>query len=191
MSDASLPLVANVVSRNPDLAKAPPKGMHRADSGIWRTADGLYLVTTDMEPRYWRVVRRGDRSAGTRRSPDGPRRLGRDEGAHRRRDGNADARRMARHPRRRRHPICAGADDRRSARRSAQSRPRHGGRGRAAGRRHRAADRHVRSGSKASSRPAPQPRRPAPTPTKSCPGSASPTTRSTRSKEPSLDRAHS
>lgn len=55
MSDASLPLIANVVSRNPDLAKAPPKGMHRADSGIWRTADGLYLVTTDMEPRYWRL----------------------------------------------------------------------------------------------------------------------------------------
>lgn len=55
MSDASLPLVANVVSRNPDLTKAPPKGMHRADSGIWRCADGLHLVTTDMEPRYWRL----------------------------------------------------------------------------------------------------------------------------------------
>lgn len=55
MSDASFPLVANVISRNPDLARAPRKGMHRADSGIWRAADGLYLVTTDMEPRYWRI----------------------------------------------------------------------------------------------------------------------------------------
>ncbi|WP_394653684.1 CaiB/BaiF CoA transferase family protein [uncultured Sphingomonas sp.] len=55
MSDASLPLIANVVSRNVDLSQAPPKGMHRADSGIWRTADGLYVVTTDMEPRYWRL----------------------------------------------------------------------------------------------------------------------------------------
>lgn len=55
MSDASLPLIANVISRNVDLAQAPPKGMHRADSGIWRTADGLYVVTTDMEPRYWRL----------------------------------------------------------------------------------------------------------------------------------------
>lgn len=55
MSDASLPLVANVISRNPELATAPPKGMHRADSGIWRTSDDLYLVTTDMEPRYWRL----------------------------------------------------------------------------------------------------------------------------------------
>lgn len=55
MSDSSLALVANVLSRNPDLAKAPPKGMHRADSGIWRCADGEWLVTTDMEPRYWRI----------------------------------------------------------------------------------------------------------------------------------------
>lgn len=55
MSDSSLALIANVLSRNPDLAKAPPKGMHRADSGIWRCADGKWLVTTDMEPRYWRL----------------------------------------------------------------------------------------------------------------------------------------
>lgn len=55
MSDSSLALIANVLSRNPDLAKAPPKGMHRADSGIWRCADGEWLVTTDMEPRYWRI----------------------------------------------------------------------------------------------------------------------------------------
>jgi crotonobetainyl-CoA:carnitine CoA-transferase CaiB-like acyl-CoA transferase len=53
MSDASLALIATVVSRNPDLAQAPAKGMHRADSGIWRTLDGRYVVTTDMEPRYW------------------------------------------------------------------------------------------------------------------------------------------
>lgn len=55
MSDSSLALIANVISRNPDLSRAPPKGMHRADSGIWRCADGLHLVTTDMEPRYWRL----------------------------------------------------------------------------------------------------------------------------------------
>ena len=55
MSDSSLALITNVLSRNPDLAKAPLKGMHRADSGIWRCADGEWLVTTDMEPRYWRI----------------------------------------------------------------------------------------------------------------------------------------
>lgn len=55
MSDSSLALVINLLSRNPDLAKAPPKGVHRADSGLWRCADGEWLVTTDMEPRYWRI----------------------------------------------------------------------------------------------------------------------------------------
>lgn len=53
MSDSSMALVANVISRNPDLSKAPPRGRHRADIGIYRTADGKFLVTTDMEPRYW------------------------------------------------------------------------------------------------------------------------------------------
>ncbi len=55
MSDSSFALISNVLSRNPDLSKAPPKGMHRADSGLWRCADGQWLVTTDMEPRYWRI----------------------------------------------------------------------------------------------------------------------------------------
>jgi len=54
MSDASLALIANVVSRTTDLNNIPPRGMHRADSGIWQTADGKFIVTTDMEPRYWR-----------------------------------------------------------------------------------------------------------------------------------------
>lgn len=53
MSDSALALVANLLSRHPDLATAPAKGVHRADSGIWQAADGLWLVTTDMEPRYW------------------------------------------------------------------------------------------------------------------------------------------
>lgn len=55
MSDASLALIANVLSRHPDLSRAPTKGMHRADSGLWRCADDAWLVTTDMEPRYWRL----------------------------------------------------------------------------------------------------------------------------------------
>lgn len=55
MSDASLALIANVLSRHPDLSRAPAKGMHRADSGLWRCADDAWLVTTDMEPRYWRL----------------------------------------------------------------------------------------------------------------------------------------
>ena len=53
MSDSSMALTANVISRNPDLSKAPPRGRYRADIGIYRTADDRFLVTTDMEPRYW------------------------------------------------------------------------------------------------------------------------------------------
>ena len=54
MSDSSMALIANVLSRHPDLAKAPAKGTRRADCGIWQTRDGRFIVTTDMEPRYWR-----------------------------------------------------------------------------------------------------------------------------------------
>jgi crotonobetainyl-CoA:carnitine CoA-transferase CaiB-like acyl-CoA transferase len=53
MSDSAMALIATVVARNPDLSKAPPRGRRRIDSGIWRCADGLLIVTTDMEPRYW------------------------------------------------------------------------------------------------------------------------------------------
>ncbi|MFV3127039.1 CaiB/BaiF CoA transferase family protein [Niveispirillum sp. KHB5.9] len=53
MSDASLALVASTISRNPDLSNVPGRGKRRADSGIWETADGRFITTTDMEPRYW------------------------------------------------------------------------------------------------------------------------------------------
>lgn len=53
MSDSAMALVASTISRNPDLARVPPRGRHRVDIGIYRTADERYLVTTDMEPRYW------------------------------------------------------------------------------------------------------------------------------------------
>lgn len=53
MSDSAMALVAPLISRNPDLAKAPPRGRARADCGIYACADGRFLATTDMEPRYW------------------------------------------------------------------------------------------------------------------------------------------
>ncbi len=54
MSDSAMALVA------PGLARAaggplPPRGTRRADTGLWRCADGRFLVTTDMEPRYWQL----------------------------------------------------------------------------------------------------------------------------------------
>lgn len=53
MSDCSMTLLINVLSRHPDLRSVPPRGVRRADTGIWRTADGKFICTTDMEPRYW------------------------------------------------------------------------------------------------------------------------------------------
>jgi crotonobetainyl-CoA:carnitine CoA-transferase CaiB-like acyl-CoA transferase len=53
MSDCSLVLLANLIARYEDPADIPPRGTRRADMGLWRCADGEWLVTTDMEPRYW------------------------------------------------------------------------------------------------------------------------------------------
>ena len=53
MSDSAMPLLGGILGRAEDIAKLPPRGMHRADSGIWRCADGALVVTTDMEPAYW------------------------------------------------------------------------------------------------------------------------------------------
>lgn len=54
MSDSAMALITTLVSRNADLEKLPPRGRRRTDSGIWKCRDGKFLVTTDMEPAYWR-----------------------------------------------------------------------------------------------------------------------------------------
>jgi len=53
MTDCSLVLLANLIARHEDLSDLPPRGTRRADMGLWQCADGAWLVTTDMEPRYW------------------------------------------------------------------------------------------------------------------------------------------
>lgn len=55
MTDCSMSLLANVLSRHPDLSNLPPRGTRRADMGLWQCADGAWICTTDMEPRYWRI----------------------------------------------------------------------------------------------------------------------------------------
>ncbi|MHA6300006.1 CaiB/BaiF CoA transferase family protein [Devosia sp. CAU 1758] len=55
MSDCSMSLLVNVLSRHPDPTTIPPRGTRRADMGLWRTRDDKFICTTDMEPRYWRV----------------------------------------------------------------------------------------------------------------------------------------
>jgi crotonobetainyl-CoA:carnitine CoA-transferase CaiB-like acyl-CoA transferase len=54
MSDSAMALIGTVLSRNSDLSRVPPRGTRRADCGIWPTSDGGHIVTTDMEPAYWR-----------------------------------------------------------------------------------------------------------------------------------------
>lgn len=53
MADCSMSLLANILSRYADPNDAPPRGTRRADMGLWHCADGEWLITTDMEPRYW------------------------------------------------------------------------------------------------------------------------------------------
>ena len=53
MADVSMAFLVNVLSRHDDPADIPPRGQRRTDYGIWRCADGEWIVTTDMEPRYW------------------------------------------------------------------------------------------------------------------------------------------
>ena len=53
MSDTSMALIGTTVSRNEDLSRLPQRGAGRVDCGLWKTRDGRWLCTTDMEPRYW------------------------------------------------------------------------------------------------------------------------------------------
>ncbi|MBS8225429.1 CaiB/BaiF CoA transferase family protein [Vannielia litorea] len=53
MADCSMTMLANILSRHENPADAPPRGTRRADLGLWQCADGKWLCTTDMEPRYW------------------------------------------------------------------------------------------------------------------------------------------
>jgi len=53
MSDSALALNANVLARHPEPATIPPRHRRRVDTGIWRTRDGGFIATSDMEPRYW------------------------------------------------------------------------------------------------------------------------------------------
>jgi crotonobetainyl-CoA:carnitine CoA-transferase CaiB-like acyl-CoA transferase len=54
MSDASMMLLLVTMGRHDDLANLPPPdGAWHPKGGVWECADGGFLCTTDMEPRYW------------------------------------------------------------------------------------------------------------------------------------------
>jgi crotonobetainyl-CoA:carnitine CoA-transferase CaiB-like acyl-CoA transferase len=54
MIDSAMPLLMVALGRADDPATIGlPDGGWHPKGGVWRCADGRYLCTTDMEPRYW------------------------------------------------------------------------------------------------------------------------------------------
>lgn len=53
MSEASLPLLMVSMGRYEDFTEMPAPGAWHPKGGVWECADGGWLCTTDMEPRYW------------------------------------------------------------------------------------------------------------------------------------------
>ncbi|MDO6415239.1 CaiB/BaiF CoA-transferase family protein [Sphingomonas sp. BIUV-7] len=53
MSDASMSLLLVNLGRTDDADALPELGKWHPKGGVWVCADGGYLCTTDMEPRYW------------------------------------------------------------------------------------------------------------------------------------------
>lgn len=54
MLDSAMTFAAWFLARNPNPANIPQRGNHRVDCGIWRTRDGKFVCTTNIEPRFWR-----------------------------------------------------------------------------------------------------------------------------------------
>ncbi|GGB27423.1 CoA transferase [Sphingomonas metalli] len=53
MTDAAMPLIAVALGRAAPDDIPPPDGGWHPKGGVWECGDGLWLCTTDMEPRYW------------------------------------------------------------------------------------------------------------------------------------------
>jgi crotonobetainyl-CoA:carnitine CoA-transferase CaiB-like acyl-CoA transferase len=54
MTDASMALLLVTMGRTDNADTLPPPGSWHPKGGVWLCADGGYVCTTDMEPRYWR-----------------------------------------------------------------------------------------------------------------------------------------
>lgn len=53
MTDAAMPLLMVALGRSEPDAVGWPDGNWHPKGGVWQCADGEWLCTTDMEPRYW------------------------------------------------------------------------------------------------------------------------------------------
>ncbi len=55
MTDSAMTLLGMVMSRSADIRPVPPRGFHGMHGGIWKTRDGRFIASSDMEPRYWKA----------------------------------------------------------------------------------------------------------------------------------------
>lgn len=55
MTDSAMPALGMLLFRSAGLSPIRPRGTGLTHSGIWRTRDGRFIATTDLEPRYWRA----------------------------------------------------------------------------------------------------------------------------------------
>jgi crotonobetainyl-CoA:carnitine CoA-transferase CaiB-like acyl-CoA transferase len=53
MSDATFSIVTSSIQRLLANGVEPPRNLVMANNGVWRTKDGKFICTTDMEPAYW------------------------------------------------------------------------------------------------------------------------------------------
>jgi crotonobetainyl-CoA:carnitine CoA-transferase CaiB-like acyl-CoA transferase len=64
MSDCALAMMTSVMQRTLADGREPPLEWQGGNVGLWKTKDGKYLCTTDLEPAYWqkfcRLVDRED-----------------------------------------------------------------------------------------------------------------------------------
>lgn len=54
MGDAAFSLVTSSITRLLGTGAEPPHAISLANNGLWRTRDGKWVCTTDIEPAYWR-----------------------------------------------------------------------------------------------------------------------------------------
>ncbi len=55
MTDSAMTLLGMTMSRSADIRPVPPRGFQGMHGGIWKTRDGRFIASSDMEPRYWKA----------------------------------------------------------------------------------------------------------------------------------------
>lgn len=54
MSECALAMLTPIFQRYLASGRAPPQGWRAGNAGVWKTRDGRFICTTDVEPAFWR-----------------------------------------------------------------------------------------------------------------------------------------